>query len=297
MVSPRKRRADGAMGVTASYPRGANRRSETRSVRLIGKITCRVSSALCPMKIKILSAAFLLAASPLALLASPEADRKIEAAAKESYNYRTILEDHVKVKARDGVVTLSGTVQDSDYKTLAQDTVENLPGVVRVNNEIKVKSEFAEHSDGWIALKIRSRLLVKANVSAATTKVNVTDGVVTLTGTVRTPAQKELTEAYAKDIDHVKSVRNELVVVDREGGENTVAEAIDDASITSQVKFALMNHRSTSALRTKVVTQDAVVNITGAAKSEAEKTLVTKLAEDIRGVKSVSNQMTVATKD
>ena len=246
------------------------------------------------MKIQTLSVVFLLAASPLALFASHEIDRKIENSAKESYNYRTVLDNHVKVKAQDGVVTLTGTVQDTDAKALAEDTVENLPGVVRVNNEIKVKSDFAEHSDGWIALKIRSRLLVKANVSAATTKVAVQDGVVTLTGTVRNSAQKELTEAYAKDIDHVKAVRNELVVRDSGEGENTVAEAIDDASITSQVKLALMRHRSTSALRTKIVTNDAVVRITGEAKSDAEKSLVTKLAQDIRGVKSVSNDMTVA---
>src|ERR1700704_3245551 len=128
------------------------------------------------MKIKNLSVLLTLIAGPIALLASPATDRKIEEAAKASYNYRTVLEDHVKVTANDGVVTLTGTVQDRDDKELAADTVENLPGVVSVKNEIKVEPAFPEHSDAWMALKIRSRLLVKGNVSAASTKVAVSNG-------------------------------------------------------------------------------------------------------------------------
>ena len=244
------------------------------------------------MKIKNLSLLFAIIAGPVALLASSATDRKIEDAAKASYNYRTVLEDHVKVKATDGVVTLTGTVQDRDDRALAADTVENLPGVLGVNNEIKIEATYPEHSDAWMAFKIRSRLLVKGNVSATSTKVVVTDGVVTLSGTADNAAQKDLTAAYAKDIDGVKTVQNDIVVKDKATGA-TIAETIDDASITSQVKYALLSHKSTSALKTKVTTRDGVVQVTGEAASDAEKALVTKLAQDVRGVKSVGNNMTV----
>ena len=237
--------------------------------------------------------AFLLAATlPVALFASSSTDSKIEDAARASYNYRTVLEGRVSVRANDGVVTLTGTVRDRDDSALAEDTVKNLPGVVSVDNEIAVKSEVPEHSDAWIAMKVRGELLVKANVSATATKVDVKDGVVTLSGTADNLAQKELTEVYAKDIDNVKSVKNDIVVVAPAPG-STVGETIDDASITSQVKYALLSHRATSAIATKVITEDAVVSITGVASSDAEKDLVTKLAQDTRGVKSVVNDMTV----
>src|SRR5512147_1699238 len=112
----------------------------------------------CPLLMKNikLSALFVLLAGPVALFASSATDRKIEDAAKASYNYRTVLEDHVKVKAKDGVVTLTGTVQDKDDSALAVDTVENLPGVVAVHNEIKVEPAYPEKSDAWMAVKIRS---------------------------------------------------------------------------------------------------------------------------------------------
>ena len=245
------------------------------------------------MKNKKLSALLLLVATPLAMFASSATDRKIEEAAKASYNYRTVLEDHVKVKASDGVVTLTGTVADKDDKALAEDTVENLPGVTSVKNEIKIESSYPEHSDAWMAFKIRSRLLVKANVSAASTKVDVTDGIVTLSGTADNVAQKELTEVYAKEIDFVKAVRNELVVKDQPALAQTTGEKIDDASITSQVKFALLSHKGTSAIKTKVTTTDGVVVITGDAANDAEKSLVGTLAASIRGVQSVTNDMKV----
>jgi hyperosmotically inducible protein len=241
------------------------------------------------MKTKNLSALFACIAAPIALLASSATDRKIEEAAKASYNYRMILEDHVKVKAHDGVVTLTGTVQDSDDKALAVDTVENLPGVLSVRNDIKVESTYPEKSDAWMAFKIRSRLLVKGNVSATSTKVEVKEGQAMLTGTADNAAQKELTGLYAGEIDGVKSVKNDLVITDKA----TLGEKIDDASITSQVKYALLTHKGTSAVKTKIVTADGVVLVTGEAGSDAEKTLVTKLAKDVRGVNSVSNNMTV----
>ena len=245
------------------------------------------------MKIKNLLVLLVFLAGPVALFASPATDQKIEDAAKASYNYRAVLEDHVTVKAHNGIVTLSGTVQDKDDKALAEDTVENLSGVTHVKNEITVKPDHAEHSDAWMALKIRSRLLVKANVSVATTTVTVQDGVVTLRGTAANDAQKELTEVYAKDIDGVKTVRNDIVVEDTPSTDETIGEKIDDASITTQIKYALLSHKSTSALKTKVTTTDGVIVITCEAESDAEKSLVTKLAQDVRGVQSVSNNMTV----
>jgi osmotically-inducible protein OsmY len=240
-----------------------------------------------------LTAGLLLLAVPLLLRADPETDRKIEAAAKASYNYRTVLEDHVTVKADEGVVTLTGTVTDPDHRVLAENTVRDLPGVVQVNNQVKVEPQAPEHSDGWIATQIRTKLLLKGNVSAVDTKVDVKDGVVTLTGQAANMAQKELTSAYVQEIEGVKSVNNLLELPAAPADTRTVSDRIDDASITAQVKYALLTHKSTSAVKTGVTTKDGVVMIDGEAASDAEKDLVTHLAAGVRGVKAVTNAMTV----
>jgi hyperosmotically inducible periplasmic protein len=245
------------------------------------------------MKIQKLLALSLMTVAPVVLLANTATDRKIEDAANSSYNFRAVLSDNVKASADDGVVTISGTVQDRDQRALAEDTVQNLPGVVSVIDNVKVQAEPAEHSDAWIAMKIRGNLLIHANVSATSTKVDVNNGAVTLTGTVDNPAQKDLTEEYVKDINGVTSVTNDLVIKEPAAGSPTIGETIDDASITSQVKFALLSHSSTSAIKTKITTKDGVVMVSGDADSDAEKDLVTKLSSSIRGVKSVDNEMQV----
>lgn len=240
-----------------------------------------------------LTACLLLLLAPALLRADAEVDRKIESAAKASYNYRTVLEDHVKVKSRDGVVTLTGTVPDPDHRTLAEDTVRNLPGVTGVDNQIRVVPPAPEHSDGWIATRIRTKLLLKSNVSAANTTVEVKDGIVTLTGKADNLAQKELTTVYVREIEGVKSVNNLLEVPLPPGDTRTFGDRMDDASITAQVKYALFTHKSTSALKTRVSTKDGMVAIEGEAASSAERDLVTRLAEGVDGVKVVSNNMTV----
>ena len=226
-------------------------------------------------------------------MAVPGNDRKIEVAAESSYTFRAVLEDSVRVKSEDGVVTLTGIVKDQNQEDLAVDTVRNLPGVNKVKNELTIKSLHKERSDAWMAFKIRSLLLMKANVSVASTKVAVKDGVVRLTGTAENAAQKELTSVSAKEIEGVKSVENDMVVEPKDDTDESVSEIIDDASITAQVKYALLNHKATRALKTSIATVDGEVTLEGSALNEAERSLAGKLAKDVRGVKSVNNEMSV----
>lgn len=229
-------------------------------------------------------------------LCASETDDKIESSFEKSYVYKTYLKnDDVNTKAQDGVVTLTGTVSEESHKTLAQETVAGLPGVTRVNNQLVTKADAAaENADMWISRKVKLALLFHRHVNYSKTDVKVKDGIVTLKGEASSTAQKELTAEYAKDIDGVKSVKNEMTVAATpEPEERTENEKIDDASITAQVKTALSTHRSTSAVNTKIQTRNGEVTLTGIAKNSVEKSLVTKLVTDIQGVTSVNNLMTV----
>jgi len=230
-----------------------------------------------------------------ALSRASETDDRIEASAKKSYVFKTYLaDDSIKTESKDGAVTLTGTVSETSHKSLAENTVEGLPGVKSVDNQLKVKGEPAEHSDAWLGVKVKSALLFHHNVRATKTDVNVSDGNVILSGEASSLAQKELTTEYANDVEGVKSVKNEMTIAKTPViPAETMGDKIDDASITAQVKSSLMAHRSTSAIKTKVQTTEGVVTVSGIAKNAAEKSLVTKLATDINGVSSVINDMTL----
>jgi hyperosmotically inducible periplasmic protein len=226
-----------------------------------------------------------------------DTDSRIESSAEKSYVFKTYLrDDSITTASKDGAVTLTGTVNEASHKSLAQDTVEGLPGVKSVDNQLTVKGEIpAEHSDTWIGVKVKTALLFHRNVSASGTTVNVTNGIVSLHGEASSLAQKELTTEYAKDIDNVKAVKNDMTIARTPATPDaTSADKIDDASITAQVKSSLLTHHSTSALHTTISTTDGVVTLGGIAKNPAEKSLVTKLVTDINGVNSVINNMTIA---
>jgi len=230
-------------------------------------------------------------------LQASEIDDRIESSAQKSYVFKTYLKGNdIKIQSNnDGVVTLTGTVADEFHQSLAQETVTGLPGVKSVDNRLELKGERpAKNSDAWLITKVKTAFLFNRNVSASQTEVNAKDGIVTLRGEANSQAQRELTTEYAKDVEGVKDVKNKMTVskTSKKPGE-AMGEKIDDASITAQVKMALLFHRSTSTNNTKVETNEGIVTLGGKAGNGAEKDLVTKLVTNINGVKSVVNNMTI----
>lgn len=229
-------------------------------------------------------------------LRASENDDRIVSAAKNSYVFKTYLkEDSVQAASANGVVTLTGTVADGSHKMLAQHTAAGLPGVTSVDNQLKIKTDAPPtNSDKWLILNVKSALMFHRNVSALATEVLADAGAVTLRGEAASAAQKELTTEYATDVDGVKSVHNEMsIAVKPADPDRTLMEKIDDASITAQIKMSLLAHRSTSMLKTEITTLEGGVTVKGTAKNAAERSLVTKLVTDIRGVKRVDNEMVV----
>jgi osmotically-inducible protein OsmY len=221
-------------------------------------------------------------------------DDRIESSAKKSHVFKTYLQaDDIKIQSMNGVVTLTGTVSEELHKSLAQETLAGLPGVKSVDNRLEVKGQRpVENSDAWLTAKVKTMLLFHRNVSAVT-EVNTKDGIVTLQGEATSQAQKDLTTEYAKDVEGIKDVKNEMTIAKTSKKTQAVGGNIDDASITALVKMTLLYHRSTSALNTSVTTNKGVVTLSGKASNAAEKDLATKFAKDVNGVKSVKNQMTI----
>ena len=239
-----------------------------------------------------------------ATLFASDLDDRIESSVKNSYVFKRYLKDeNIHIQSKDGVVTLTGTVSKEYQKSLANDMVLNLPGVKSVDNKFGIKGETpAVYSDAWIMTQVKATLLFHRNVDGIGTQVLVGNGAVTLRGKASSTAQKDLTTEYALDVEGVKNVINEIIVEPVEmkpdkaitaEKADTVIESMDDASITALVKTTLLYHRSTNALNIIVSTNDGMVKLEGIVKNAAQKDLAGKLASDVHGVKSISNNMTV----
>ena len=143
-----------------------------------------------------------------------EMDDRIELSARKSHVFKTYLGgDDIKIQSKDGDVTLTGTVSEESHKALAYETVAGLPGVKSVDNRLELKgTPPAEYSDEWLGAKVKATLSFHQSVNASKTEVDVKDGIVTLRGEAATQARKELATEYAKDVEGVKDVNNEMTV-------------------------------------------------------------------------------------
>lgn len=272
-------------------------------------------------RIALLPAAVILLVANVPVNATPT-DDIIETAAKESYIFKNFLQDDsIVVESKEGIVTLTGSVAEESHKALAQEIVESIVGVVVVDNQLQIKTAIVQSLDAVIFSRVRLTLMSHRSLSGVDASFIVEDGIVSISGMALNTAQIDLTTEYIKDVEGVKDVKNDMAVINeqpevaktlgekvgdagkkigdkldvvgRKIGEKTsdVAELIDDGSITAMVKAALMYHRSTSALSTRVVTFDGVVTLSGTAKNESARELATKVAQDVRGVRSVVNTM------
>ena len=238
-------------------------------------------------------------AAALLILGMPvhasKADSRIVSTARQSYIFKTFLkDDDLKIESRGGDVILTGIVADHFNRSLAEETLAGISGVKRVDNRLEIKgAPPTANSDAWIRDKVKRTLLFHRSVSADKTGVAVLDGIVTLQGDAESSAQKDLTTQYARDVEGVKDVHNEMTVTRPSNKTRTVGQRIDDASVTAQVKMTLLYHRSTSALNTKVETKRGMVTLYGKAGSAAEKDLAAKFTSDVNGVKGVKNRMTI----
>jgi osmotically-inducible protein OsmY len=229
-------------------------------------------------------------------LFAADLDEQIESAARKTYVFKTFLEgDDIQIRSHEGVVTLTGTVAVEIHSFLAADTVADLPGVKSVDNRLAVRSGVAgKKSDAWLRMMVKNMLMLHRKPFYGNTMVEVKDGMVTLQGEAGSQAERELAAEYAKDVEGVAGVRNQMTVAAAPKAESrTVEEFIDDASIKAQIKLALAFHRGTSPFRAVVTVSRGVVTVSGMAKNAAEKELVGKRIEDIRGVVRIDNRMII----
>lgn len=135
---------------------------------------------------------------------------------------------NIDVDTRAGVVTLSGTVPTEAGRTRAVEIARSVDGVKSVNDKaLRVAPETVgtagqvadagrrvgrSVNDGWIKSKVYSQFLTEDALNDSNIDVDVSKGMVSLSGTVRTQAGRERAEAIAKGTDGVKGVKNALKV-------------------------------------------------------------------------------------
>ena len=76
-------------------------------------------------------------------------------------------------------------------------------------------------------------------------------------------------------------------------GQQTVGSAIDDTTTTTAVKAKFVEDKTVDAAAIRVETLNGTVQLSGFAKSQAEKQMAENIARSTKGVRTVQNNLTV----
>jgi len=137
----------------------------------------------------------------------------------------------INTDVKNGNVVLTGKVENSVDKKLAEELVANIDGVTSVDNKLTVVADNDMHqemsddmeetvdegtnelTDAKIATVIKTRLLMDTDISGFDIDVDVENGIVKLTGEVDSDAERDLAVEIAKNASDVKDVESDLRVV------------------------------------------------------------------------------------
>lgn len=190
----------------------------------------------------------------------------------------------IGVIVKDGVVTLTGTVDSFSKKWEAENAVKSVTGVRVVIEKIDVKldkcsgkKDDIEIADDLIKAVKWNRQIPKEKIQA-----KVEGGWVTLEGEVEWNYQREAAYDIAKNEDGVKGVTNNITIqksrdqVEREAIERAFRRnlLLDDTHISVNVS-------------------DHNVTLKGSVPSWPQKDKAEKIAWKARGVQNVNNQLKV----
>jgi len=130
-----------------------------------------------------------------------------------------------EVTTKNGVVTITGNIDSADAKDRALQLVKETKGVTEVVDMISVKTASAERNapdpsrslgeridDATITMKVKSRLLDDPSVKGLKIDVDTRDGVVYLTGSVRSESEKDKAIELAKNTEGVRDVQANLTI-------------------------------------------------------------------------------------
>ncbi len=137
---------------------------------------------------------------------------KVKAALVDDENIKST---DISVETEKAVVTLSGFVESQAQAEQAVKVAKGVEGVSSVSDKLHVRDGHEKSAKGYAGdtattSEIKAKLLADDIVPSRKVKVETTDGVVQLSGTVDSQAQIDRAESIAKAVDGVKSVKNDL---------------------------------------------------------------------------------------
>ncbi|MGC5887494.1 BON domain-containing protein [Ralstonia pseudosolanacearum] len=192
--------------------------------------------------------------------------------------------DRFAVAAKNGVVTISGSVDTFADKHAAEEAIRRVAGVTAlvVHVDVHVPTDM-QRPDEEIAQAIGDALHWNTSVPADTIRVTVEDGAVTLRGEVDQDFQRRAALDTVQRVRGVTSVANAL----------TLRDVAGPADLAERINKALQRQAALDASRINVKVADGTVTLFGPLRTINECRAAREAAWDAPGVRAVVDQLWV----
>jgi len=190
----------------------------------------------------------------------------------------------IGVSAEEGVVTLRGNVASFAEKVAAERTALRVYGTKGVANDLVVQlgKGFARN-DTEIAQVAVAALQWNTMVPRDRVTVTVSDGWLTLKGTVDWQYQKDAAGRAVRDLTGVKGLMNDIVV----------QPTVKTLNVRDKIEAAFKRSAEVDARRVNVTTTDGKVILSGNVHSWAERNEAERAAWAAPGVTAVEDRLTI----
>jgi osmotically-inducible protein OsmY len=196
-----------------------------------------------------------------------------------------VRQEEVGVEVDDGIVTLTGTVDNWAKKLAAKEAAHRVVGVRDVADDVRIKLPGSlQRTDTEIAKDVRFALEWEAFVPDQTIRSTVSDGLVTLEGQVNTLLQKEDAARAIRGVRGVKGVNNWLTVA---------SVKADPVQLRKSIEQALERRAEREAEKIRVTVDDGIVTLEGRVRTWPQRTAVLGAVSHAPGVREVKDRLSV----
>jgi osmotically-inducible protein OsmY len=191
---------------------------------------------------------------------------------------------HIGVTARNGIVTLTGHVDNFAEKSAADRAARRVKGVKAVAEEIEVRLPFdMKITDEQIAASAVNRLAYDVSIPRSAIQVQVDKGWVTLTGEVEWYFQKNFAEQDIHRLLGVAGVSNKI----------TIKPKVNTSNLSDEIIHALHRSWFFDPQTIKVSADGGKVRLTGTVQSPHDRQVAAATAWAAPGVTDVENEIAI----
>ena len=190
----------------------------------------------------------------------------------------------IGVTAKDGVVTLTGTVPIYADKIEAERIAKSIGGVKAVANEIEVRIPgTSERNDTDIATAAVNALRWHTSIPDDKVKVTVRNGWITLEGEVEWQYQREAARDAVRFLTGVKGVTNSI----------NLAAKPKPKDVRTRIEAAFKRSAEVDASHVRIEAHDGTIVLKGKVSSWSERAEAERVAWTAPGVTVVDNRLAV----